>query len=121
MLHHAHHIVVQDYAGLKGQPITSPLSAQGYATVWAKPLTSQATNASGGFNPNGMAAFLLNAGGNAANVTLYFHQVGFASEIPVLVRDVVRGVDMGLFIGSYSVMLNATESRLLKLIARNAV
>ena len=96
--------VQQDYAGQKGQPVSSPLSKSGL--VWAKPLSGR----------NGSAAFLLNTfnQGDPHNVTVFFADLGYDASAKALVRDLVARKDLGSFTGSYTALLGASESRLLR-------
>lgn len=112
--------VNQDYVGLKGQPVTSPLRTGG--TVWAKPLSTTLTAAPAGFSPNGFAAFLLNNDGCVAgdgacarNVTLYFPDLGLTPETRAAVKDVVTGKDLGMVTGAVTARLDWSESALLKI------
>lgn len=109
--------VNQDYAGVRGGPATPPL-AKNTGLVWAKPLTAAATAANqasmDGLEAAGAAAFLL--GGNSPNVTLWFRDIGFDTTTPALVRDLVLRKDLGTFVGSITVALQPSESRLYKVI-----
>jgi hypothetical protein len=110
----------QDYAGRRGMPVTPPL-ATNTGVVWAKPLTSAATVANiantSDHGPSGAAAFLLNSG-NTPNVTLWFKDIGFEHTTAALVRDVVQRKDLGVFIGSISVSLQPSESRMFKVVPK---
>ena len=98
----------QDYAGKKGQPVSSPLSRSG--TVWAKPLSAR----------NSSAALLMGGGPGlqpdcTTNSTVFFADLGYTAATKCTVRDLVARSDLGMFTGAYTAQLHKDESMLVKI------
>jgi len=112
--------IQNDYAGRVGVPVGSPL-AKGEGTVWAKPLSNQATNPPPGYASAGVAAFLL-GGTDPTNVTVYFNDLGIGGlHTKAMVRDVVSGKDVGVFEGAYTATLSGgSSSTLITVVAENS-
>ena len=79
-------VINQDFAGKKGQSVSSPLSRSGQ--VWAKPLSAR----------NGSAAFISILSNNEKNVIVFLVDLGFYTSINASVRDVVARKDWAILL-----------------------